>query len=670
MPTGEVLDKQKSEAVLDRIGYSDKEQEYFRYLKRRLEDARDNRDRIHVQFDSMNFMQYLDNNERMWNATIEPKTDIRDWRSNARKRSVFHKGLAILGKLMDENLMSEFSAYDEENALDQELSSALTDAVLATKDQEHSEEIEYLAGMELLKHGFVPVQEVFEVSERVVKELEPIDWSLGVSPDKRKWKEKKEIYKRQCVKRIIRNDSFYLGNVFLGPHEFDRQPYLFIASYKSYEEAKSIFGNFERWQYVKPGHGREERNKRVSYLDQWRLGSLKEEEVEIIEYQDKWNDEYQIIINGVMMLPVGFPLPWASKEYNVTFRTLYNPSSTFAYGHGLCHVMRSNSQIRDFLMRYMVDKSFQDLLPPLATKAARALSSSIYIPGRVTHDLDPDEIKPLMQSGLPASSTQMLEYFEQSLDEDSIAKVVAGQDSPGSPTAYEISQQMKQAMKALGPIVFSFMWLIRDLDMMRAQNILENMARPKERKLDALTQSVVNVYEKLVLEDADLPNGERGRHVIEFGEAKNAPDTFELMAKEIKWKKKGVTAKFSYVSVDFIRDLPFKLKNIVKSSPRKNSDVKKLIFGEFMQNATTYFAPSLNYEFLQTEFAKTWDKDPEKLFIKQEAPAPGMEAIAPTGAPVVAPQGGAPAGGIPQQMKNTAVNGAASNMAQELTGGL
>lgn len=669
MENGEELDLKKREGVqtLDRVGYSAKEQKYFTFLKRRLEEARDSRDKVHTQFDGMSFLGYLDNNERTWNATIEPKTDIRDWRSNARKRSVFHKGIAILGKLLDENFMSEFTAYDDESQLDQHLGSALTDAVLATKDQENSEEIEYLAGQELLKHGFVPVQEVFEVSDRVIKELNPIDWSVGVSADKRTWKEKTVPYKRQCVKRIIRNDSLYLGNIFLGPNEFERQPYIFIRSYKGYEEAKTIFGKFERWQYVKPGTGQETGNARVNYLDNWRLGSVSETEVEIIEYQDKWNDEYQIIINGVMMLPVGFPLPWASKEYNVTFRTLYTVSHTFAYAHGLTHVMRSNSQIRDFFLRYGVDKAFQDLLPPYVTKSARALSSAIFIPGRVTHDLAPDEIKPLLQSGLPQSFTEMMEYFEQSLDEDSIAKVVAGQDSPGSATAYEISQQMKQAMKALGPIVFAFMWMIRDLDMMRAQNILENLARPKDKKIDELTKDVVDVYEKLVLENAEFSNGERGMHIIEFGDEKNAPDSFALYKKEIQMKKKGVNAKYSYVNAEFVRELPMKLHNVVKSSPRKNSDVKKLLFSDLMQNATTYFAQTLNYEFLQTEFAKVWDKDPDKLFTKPEelgsAEAQGGGGVPQLGAP---PAPAPAASGATATMKNSLGNAAASNMSQDV----
>lgn len=653
MSTGEVLDKQKMEAPIDRIGMTPKEQEYFRYLQKRLQAARDARDQTHQWFDGMTFMQYLENNERMWNATIEPKTDSRDWRSRARKRTIFQKGNAILGKLMDERFMTEFAAYDADNELDEKLGYAMTSAVQYTKDIEHSEEVEYLAGLDLLKHGFVAVQEVFEVSRRPNKELQKIDWTLDARPDNRTWKQLEDILERRCRKYIIRPDSLYLGNLFT--QEFQKQPYIFMRSYKSYEVAKAIFGKFDRWKFVRPGAGGQDaQNPRVPYLDQWRLGSISEDEVEIIEYQDKWNDEYNIIINGVLMLPVGFPLPWSNKEYNVSFRVLYPISAHCAYGHGLCHVMRSNAEIRDFLMRYAVDKTFQDLLPPMVTKAKRALSSVIWIPGRITHDLSPDEVAPLVQPGIPSSASQMLQFFESNLDQDSIAKIVEGQDSPGSATAFEVQQQMKAAFKTLGPVVFAFTWLIRDMDYRRLENILDNLARPKDKKLDPQTKELVDVYERLVLEDTDLPDGTRGTHVIEFTEGDSAPDPFEIFKAEVEAKaKKNKEVRYSYVNADFVRDVDIRWAANVKSSPRVNSDVKKLLLGEFIRDVMGFFGPSVNMEYLQGEYAKTWDKDPTKLFA---AAAPAM------------PEGAKPGkSSLPQQAKNAMVGEAASMLGAEMT---
>lgn len=629
--TGLDQDKLKHTAPIDRVGYSPKELENWHYIVTRLQKAKEVRDSIHEQFDGMTFMQYLENNERMWNATIVPKSDPMDWRSRARKRTVFQKGWAIIGQLNDENFITEFSAYDENNELDVDLGNAMTHAVQYTNDIEHGEEIDQLADTELLKHGFVALQEVFEVSDRTIKELDKVDWSVGVAADKRTWKTKTIPYKRQCVKKIIRPDSLYLGNIF--EHDFTKQPYRFVRTVKSFEEARSVFGNWSRWKHVRPGYGGAlgEVLDRVPYLDQWRLSDIMEDEVEIIEYLDIWNDEYQIFINGIMMLPVGFPIPWDTKEDNITFRILYVISAHFAYGHGLCHVMRSNSEVRDFFMRYAVDKGAQDLLPPMVSKAKRILSKNVFMPGRWTGDVSPEDIKPLIQSGLPSSTMQLIQYFEEALDADSISPIVAGQEGQAGQTAFEVSNQLKMAVKALGPIIMAHMWMKRDCDMKRAQNILENLARPRGRKLDSKTKELLNAYERLVLEDVDLPDGSRGTHVIEFTDSKQAPNSLELLKKEIEAKKRGKTVKYSYVDAEFVRGVPHRFQPRVKSSPRKNSDTKKLMVGEYLDNLFRYFPTTANMETAQSEFAKAWEKDPQKTFTEVQPAAPEQGPVPPQG---------------------------------------
>jgi len=656
--TGEELKRDK--ANIDRIGYNTKETEYFHYLCQRLFHARDARDRSHPQFDGMTYLQYLENNERLWNSYIAPKSDPRDWRSRARKRTVFQKGQAILGKIMEENFGSEFTAYDENSDIQHELGKAMGDAVHRTKEMENSTEKEYLIGMELLKHGNVAVQETFEISDRVIKELDHVNWEIGSAPDKQKWKEKTIPYRRDCVKNLVRLDSVYLGDI--SQFDLTKQNYVFIRTYKQYEEAKAIFGNWKRWEFVKPGRGGQsmtQERDRIAYLDQWRLGDLEENEVEIIEYMDKWNDEYQIIINGVMMLPVGFPMPWDHKEYNLVFRRLYTASPFFAYGHGLCHIMRSDSDMRDFFLRFSADRATQDVLPPMISKAKRALTSTIFIPGRVTHDLDPADVQPLLQGQLPASAVNMIEMFERSLDQDSISPVVAGQESSGSPTAYEISQQQKQAQRALGPIIFNFMWVLKDLDWLRCQNILENLARPKDKKIDPVTKELVNIYEKIIASDVDIKDGETGVHVVQFAKKDETPNSLDILAEEIKQKKEGRNMKFTYIDADFIREMRYSFINTVKSNPKKNSDVNKILFGDFLNSLTTLIGMGSvpSKDLLETKFARLWNEDPDKLFPEApEQPTNGLGALL----------GGSGGTGAGAQIKQSATAGGLQDSSQAL----
>jgi hypothetical protein len=47
-----------------------------------------------------------------------------------------------------------------------------------------------------------------------------------------------------------------------------------------------------------------------------------ENQVEEIKIQDKWNNEFAILLNGVLMTPIGMPLPWGECACGEIFHTL------------------------------------------------------------------------------------------------------------------------------------------------------------------------------------------------------------------------------------------------------------------------------------------------------------------------------------------------------------
>jgi len=72
----------------------------------------------------------------------------------------------------------------------------------------------------------------------------------------------------------------------------ENQPYICAVIHKDYNVAKTKYGKFENFQYVKKGNvptasGLES----TIYDNKWRLTEVTENQVEIILYQDKPNDE-------------------------------------------------------------------------------------------------------------------------------------------------------------------------------------------------------------------------------------------------------------------------------------------------------------------------------------------------------------------------------------------
>ncbi len=89
-------------------------------------------------------------------------------------------------------------------------------------------------------------------------------------------------------------------------------------------------------------------------VNAWRfLDGSKEGQVERIRYQDKPNNELQIILNGVLMLPVGYPLTAISSDGEYTFiqQNLEPIRHDFAYGKSFIFKNKNLVAVVDEMMK-------------------------------------------------------------------------------------------------------------------------------------------------------------------------------------------------------------------------------------------------------------------------------------------------------------------------------
>jgi hypothetical protein len=99
--------------------------------------------------------------------------------------------------------------------------------------------------------------------------------------------------------------------------------------------------------------------------------------VEVLIYQDKFNDEFQILLNGVMQLPVGFPMPWEHGEYNLVQGHLEPISAFFAYSKSIPDKTFLDQQVLDEMYRLAVLKTQKSFMPPIANYSANILTKSM-----------------------------------------------------------------------------------------------------------------------------------------------------------------------------------------------------------------------------------------------------------------------------------------------------
>ena len=213
------MPKQKNEKLKDSIlleeeiedvdlpDYDEEEEIYLKNVRKRLEFARDERDQNHEEFDGLTYLQYWWANERWGNTYIRSVLNKKDVQFQS--GTLRTKLLANLSSLVALNLKADITAFTENDIPITGLGQGIEDIVDKTNEVEHDEEAKQLRQYEMLKHGYVFVEDIWDESYEVKKKLTKGD----VGDIKAKWTSKKVKRIGMPKRTIISGLNVYLGDM-------------------------------------------------------------------------------------------------------------------------------------------------------------------------------------------------------------------------------------------------------------------------------------------------------------------------------------------------------------------------------------------------------------------------------------------------------------------------
>lgn len=604
MPKSPLLEKEKA---IDQVKYSDTEQEYLSSLRTRMEEARDMRDREHDEFDGMTYSKNYEVNEQFANTFIAPKKNKED--TNFQSGTVRQKLFAVLASLVNLNLTGDISAFDKDGLEIQQLGDAMEDVVLKTKDLDNDEEKKYIRQYELLKHGTVFVEEMWDEKDKVEKKLKgKFNGKLAV-----KWETKiKKAFSRP-TRNIIPGLNVYLGDIT--KYDISDQPFIFTVDVKPYEEAKRIFEKWDRWKNVPRKLANFEPNEAVgTFNPNWRLLEVESDQVEIIRYQDKHNNEFGLILNGVLMTPIGLPLPWGYEEYNIAQQNLEPINAKFAYGKSLVSRTRNKVALLDEMMRLAVLKTQKSFMPPYLNISGRILSNRVLMPGKISYGIQPGTLAPINDKeaeGLTNAELAMIKEMQESINFETVSPVFQGQQAEGDPTATEIVELQRQAKLILGLTVFAMSMLEWKLEWLRLDNILVNWFEPEDQVVDNARNVLKSRFRKVSVPRTIEGEGEGQRIVVPTN---RIPSSEAIMrAEDAISKEQGKPIRLLFLNPEEIKSSKLIWQIVVRPQERVTSELGKLMFRAEMADAQA-FGPLLNFDYLAQKFSIVWEENHRKMF--------------------------------------------------------
>ena len=401
--------------------YSETELKYRSALLGEFDIDLSAREQEHVEFDGMTYTEYWDDNEKKGNTFIEPKKNKED--TPYQTGTSRNKLMALLAGLNNLNLTGDISGFDQNQLKISRLGDAMENIVHKTHEEENDKEKKMLRQYELLKQGDVFVEEIHD--QRWMKEKTNTSGGKFTGQVKdMKWGSKlKKLFSRPSTNMIC-GLNVVLGDI--RQYDSSMQPHIWTIDIKTYEEAKSIFQNWERWDNVpkdistvKQLASKESTGQGAIRDTRWNILNVGKGYVVILRRQDPWNNEYALLINDVLMTPVGLPLTEVNgfQGYNIVQQHLEPIALNFAYGNSLMRRMKTQVGLLDEMVRMGVLKTQRSFAPPMLNLTGRVLSRRIFAPGKITQGIPAGQLVPLMEDleGITTSELAMIGMMKKKI---------------------------------------------------------------------------------------------------------------------------------------------------------------------------------------------------------------------------------------------------------------
>lgn len=605
--------------------YEQKDKDYMAGLYTRLQTAKRQRDQIYEEFDNQTYtMRYLEN-RRKANSIIPPTKNDGDVKITA--GTLEQKLDAVLSAVNNLNLTPEVHAFDEGNNKVEIAGHALEDIMEQVGEYDDDDEKKLLRQKEMMVQGEVFVEEKWV---QYFKKKKVLGGKFSGKFKDQTWTERLEKFYEGPTRIVKYGPNIYMGDIT--QFDFNEQPYFFEVYADGYENLKSIFGEWEMWQYVprkftpisnvqetpvQPTTGAAQANT-VDY--RWLLSTQQVDECEVIVYQDKWNNEFNIIINGIMMLPAAFPLSEFSPngEYTVVKQVFKVANAHFAYGRGFIQTAQHSAKLLDEMLRLAVMKTRRSFQPPWINTSKRVISPRVLQAGQITMGVSPDALVQIgdLSDGVTPSEFQMIKQQQDLIDKMTVSPQFAGQQGKSGTTATEVMELQRQAKMTLGLVVFACTQLERKCGYLRLWNILENWMKPIDKK--TTSDGAISSKYRSATRQADIPGEGRGirQTLLQDGTLPTSP---EIRMQEFKDQQDlGYPVKKNIIKPDELKNACKIWYIVVTPKEKETSSFNKAMFREKLNDAIilTKFGSQINPSSLEDEFARVWEDDSTDMFKK------------------------------------------------------
>ncbi len=658
----QAITKEEKKKNIKKFKRSTEELQQFKEIVQKLTDSFDQMNTPLEAFDGESLITTCQQNRLAGNSFLTPVEN--DGEVRVVTGTTEGKLDSVFNAVYNQNLEIDVRAYNEYDLQDFQLGDSLTKIVKRSTQIERDDDFWESVLREILTMPACYIQEIVDERWYYDRVLEKGEWEDLWQFKIPQFKKVGYMRRREPKKVLWTCEQVYLANIRLPLRLFQEQPYIITYRTRTWDEVQSVYKNSPRLEYIKPGAPENVNYKNIVDSTEWRFTrGLKDNEVEEIIYKSVVDDEYQVYLNGVNMLPVGCPFfATRMKTYDMCMVGGKEINPKFAYRRPLVSMTKVLQALKDETFRLLVLEARQSVWEPIVTKAKTILSKDMWLPAAITYGVDKSEIESLKSKG--ATGGNSIEVILNNMVESEIEKFInvsnifQGISDGQKRTAHEIAQMMKQALIGLGTNLTGFIRAHRDASYLRLYNILENFIKPIDTRYNDFADDSEgkedkseDIFPTFSIDETDLYDGKVGTEIISLINRELLPaEKDKVIELEKKSRDEGNPVSYSFLSVDKLLKTKYIFFIDINITEKKSSLLEAEMAKKDIADSVA-FASSIGARVNPEVAAQEWGKnvrriDTKKFFViptaQPEMGAEGAEmpGMAPDGS--VAPNVTAP----------------------------
>jgi hypothetical protein len=346
---------------------------------------------------------------------------------------------------------------------------------------------------------------------------------------------------------------------------------------------------------------------------------LKENEVEVVYFFEKWDDRLTIIANGVMLTPINSPMPFAHKDYPFVWGGFEELDSQFIYDMPLTIKLMDMQDMNNEILNLSLDMVWRALNEVVLVKSGDGINDDVLYGGGMVDVNDPQNFNKLEFGSAFGfnSASAMQDRARRSIESASLDAPQSGQSGARAITAREALIAREAALEITTLFLQNMENMERDKAIIRTKNQLDRYQRPHEwekRIGKDLTEESVAMFREISVRDARLENGKRGTVNVNITKT---PKTREELNEENVINDKELSQTIN-VTPEFIRQISFDVEVVANSSVKKSKAQEVAESRAFFTDALS--APQiLDSESAARDYVEKLGKNPDDALVQKGA---------------------------------------------------